>query len=202
MTDPNPEGHQLPRPIAQLSWNRVFVWSGYAVFIWSIAYMIPHLYWALGGTMGLSLLKPSVLELPQWELINWIASAVLTIAGLIGIALIYFGNRKRFKWLLLTITWLGCSVAASHGIYGIIHRLLQTTGVVEVESGPFNVNEHAYVLWDLLLFEPWFLIEGILLAVLGWCSFNKPSERGIWLMLCTLGIIVGIVTGLLGVRFA
>jgi hypothetical protein len=38
--------------------------------------------------------------------------------------------------------------------------------------------------------------------VLGWCSFNKPSERGIWLMLCTLGIIVGIVTGLLGVRFA
>lgn len=201
MNDQNAEGPQWLRPISQLSWNRVFVWSGYAVFIWSIAYMIPHLYWALGGTIGLSILKPSVFELPQWELINWIASAVLSAAGLLGIALIYFWNRKLLRWLLLTITWFGCSAAASHGIYGIIRRLLQTAGVVEVESGPFNVNEHAYVLWDLLLFEPWFLIEGILLAVLGWC-FNKTSERGTWLILCTLGIIVGIVTGLLGVRFA
>jgi len=32
-----------------------------------------------------------------------------------------------------------------------------------LESGPFNPIEHAYVLWDLILFEPWFIIEGILL---------------------------------------
>ncbi len=176
--------------------------AGYAVFIWSIVYMFPHLYWALGGTLGLSILKPSISEIPQWELINWIASAILTAAGLLGIVLIYFWNSKLLKGLLLTITWAGCSVAASHGIYGIIHRLLQIAGIIEVESGPFNVGEHAYVLWDLLLFEPWFLIEGILFAVLGWCSFKKPTNRAIWLILCTLGVIIGIVTGLLGVRFA
>ncbi|EKN66998.1 hypothetical protein BABA_13957 [Neobacillus bataviensis LMG 21833] len=202
MSNKNAGGPQLIRLESQLSRSRELVWSGYAVFIWSIAYMIPHLYWALGGTIGMSILKPSVLELPQWELINWLASAFLTVAGFLGIALIYFGNSKPLKWLLLTITLAGSSVAASHGIYGIIYRLLQIAGVVNLESGLFNVNEHAFVLWDLLLFEPWFLIEGILLAVLGWCSFNKSSERRIWLILCTFGIIIGLVTGLIGVRFA
>ncbi|HEX7066303.1 MAG TPA: DUF3995 domain-containing protein, partial [Bacillales bacterium] len=170
----------------KLSRPRYLIWSGYAVFIWSIAYMLPHLYWALGGTVGMSFLKPSVSELSQWELINWFASAILTPAGLLGIALIYYWNTKPLKWLLLTIAWAGSSVAASHGIYGIIDRFLQITGVIELKSGSFNMNQHAYVFWDLLFFEPWFFIEGILLAGLGWCSLNKSSHRRIWLGLCTL----------------
>ncbi|KAB2331133.1 DUF3995 domain-containing protein [Cytobacillus depressus] len=202
MTNTKANDPKLLNPQLQQSRTRSLVWSGYAVFIWSIVYMIPHLYWALGGTAGLTILKPSILALPQWELVNWVASVILTLAGLLGIALIYFWNRKPLKWLLLTIALAGSSVAASHGIYGIVYRLLQITGVIGVELDPFNVNEHAYVLWDLLLFEPWFLIEGILLVVLGWYSFNKPNNRRIWFMLCTLGIIIGIVTGLLGVRFA
>lgn len=173
---------------------RYLKWAGYAVFVWSIGYMVPHLYWALGGMIGMSIIKPSVYELPQWELINWIASAILTLPGLMGIALICFWSRKPLKWILLTIAWAGCSVAASHGIYGIIDRLLQIAGIAGLESGPFNVSEHFYVLWDLLLFEPWFFIEGVLLAALGWCSFNKSSAGRIWLVFCTLGVIIGLIT--------
>lgn len=76
------------------------------------------------------------------------------------------------------------------------------TGVVGLESETFNISEHAYVLWDLLLFEPWFIIEGLLLGVVGWHYHTKPSNKQIWLILCTIGIITGLVTGLLGVRFA
>lgn len=73
-------------------------------------------------------------------------------------------------------------------------------GVVELESGPFNPIEHAYVLWDLILFEPWFTIEGILLAIVGWCYLNRARNRRIWLLLCVIGTIIGLITGLLGVR--
>jgi hypothetical protein len=186
---------QQPRP-------QGLAWSGYAVFIWSIAYMLPHLYWALGGTFGLSLLKPSVLELPQWEMINWVASVFLTAAGFLGIAFIYLRKRGFLSWFLLFIALTGCSLATSHGVYGIINRILQIAGVAELESGPFNVNEHAYVVWDLILFEPWFMIEGILLGLSGWYYLDKLSHRRIWMMLCTVGIITGLITGLLGVRFA
>lgn len=193
---------RLIRPHPPSARPRKLMWTGYAVFIWSIGYMLPHLYWALGGTGGQALLRPSILELPQWELINWVASAFLTAAGCVGLALIYLRKRGFLGWSLLAIALAGCSVAASHGIYGIVNRILQIAGVAALESAPFNMGEHAYVVWDLLLFEPWFLIEGILFGLVGWYALAQPRQRQIWLMLCVVGVIIGLVTGLLGVRFA
>jgi len=174
----------------------------YAVFLWSVAYMLPHLYWALGGTIGLSMLKPSVLALPEWKMINWVASVSLTAAGFLGLAFMYHRKRGFLSWLLLAIAWAGCSLSTSHGIYGIIDRILQIAGVAELESGPFNLDEHAYVLWDLLLFEPWFTIEGLLLGTVGWWYLDTPHDRRRWLIACMIGILIGLLTGLLGVRFA
>lgn len=192
----------LPGSQPERSRRPALVWSGYAVFIWSIAYMLPHLYWALGGAAGLSLLKSSVLALPQWELINWVASVFLTAAGFLGLAFIYLRKRNFLSWLLLAIALAGCALATSHGIYGVVNRILQIAGVAELESGPFDMDQHAYVVWDLILFEPWFVIEGILLGSAGWFYLDKPRDRRLWLAGCTLGIIVGLITGLLGVRFA
>lgn len=83
---------KLSSPQRQLPQSRYLVWSGYAVFVWSIAYMLPHLYWALGGRLGLSMLKPSILELPQWEMINWVASVFLTATGSLVLPLFISGN--------------------------------------------------------------------------------------------------------------
>lgn len=182
--------------------SRSLTWAGYAVFIWSIAYMLPHLYWALDGKGGLSLLRPEIAASPEWEMINWVASGILTAAGFLGIIMVYLEKRKWLSWSLLAVIVAGCAVATSHGIYGIGYRALQIMGVIETDSGPFDMEQHAYVLWDLLLFEPWFAIEGILLGVLGWCFMNKPRGKRIWLTLCTVGVLVGLITGLIGVRFA
>lgn len=188
-----------PRLFDTPSRTRCLVWSGYAVFIWSLGYMLLHLYWALGGTIGFSLLVPNAPELPQWKLANWVASVILTIAALLGIAFVYIRRSSLLSWLLLGIALAGCAVAASHGIYGIVYRTLQLAGVIDVESSPFGVTS---LWWDLLLFEPWFTIEGILLAIVGWCYLENPRRRRIWLMLCVLGTFIGILTGLLDVRFA
>jgi hypothetical protein len=186
----------------QLRRREPLIWAGYALFTWSMAYMLPHLYWALGGTIGLSQLKPSVLALPQWRLINWVAAVMLTAAGMLGVVFTRLRSRSFLSWLLLSIALAGCAVATSHGIYGIIYRILQIAGAIELESGPFNNEEHAYVLWDLMLFEPWFTIEGILLGILGWHYLNRPRYQRIWLILCITGTIAGMISGWLGVRVA
>jgi hypothetical protein len=33
------------------------------------------------------------------------------------------------------------------------------------------------VLWDLMLFEPWFMVEGILLGIVGWHYLDRPRNR-------------------------
>lgn len=178
--------------------SRCLVWSGYAILIWSVAYGLLHLLWAAG--IGLSMLKPSALEISQFKVANVVTAVLLTAVGFLGLAFIHLRRRRFLSWLLLAIAWAGCSLSTSHGIYGIIHRILQMTGVVELESGPFNPVEHAYVLWDLIVFEPWFTIEGILLAIVGWCYLRRARNRRIWLLLCVVGTIIGLITGLLGVR--
>ncbi|UVI33495.1 DUF3995 domain-containing protein [Paenibacillus spongiae] len=182
--------------------TKSLVWSGYAVFIWSIVYMLPHLYWALGGTIGESLLKPDIVQHIHFDLINGIASVFLTVAGIIGLAFIYWSKGRFSSYLWLFIAWAGCSLAASHGIYGIVYRILQISGVVGLESGSIDIHEDAFVLWDLVLFEPWFLIEGILFGLLGYCFLKNARSRKFWLAACMIGIIVGLVSGIMGVRFA
>jgi hypothetical protein len=202
MSDKKAHDPTLATAQGQLRQPQSLIWSGYAVFIWSIAYMLPHLYWALGGTVGLSLLRPSISTLPEWQAINWVASVFLTAAGLLGVVLAHLKTRGLLRWLLLAITLAGCAVATSHGIYGIIYRILQIVGVIDLESGPFLYEEHAFVLWDLVLFEPWFLVEGILLGILGWHVPISPRARRIWLVLCITGTLAGMISGWLGVRFA
>lgn len=175
---------------------------GYALFIWSIAYMLPHLYWAFGGKMGLSLLKPNLAESPQWEIINLVASIFLTVAGFLGILLIYYKKQGFIKWILLGVTLTGCSLATSHGIYGIIYRMLQIFGFIGSDLGIFDIHNHSFILWDLILFEPWFLIEGILLGLVGWYYLNRSNSKKVWLLLCIVGTLIGLITGLFGVRFA
>jgi hypothetical protein len=127
---------------------------------------------------------------------------MLTAAGFIGLAFVYLRKRPPISWLLLAAALLGCSLATAHGIYGIVNRALQVTGALEVESAPFDVDQHQYVLWDLVLFEPWFTIAGLLFANVGWQYIDGPRNKRLWLVLCTLGIFVGLSTALLGVRFA
>ncbi|WP_018759659.1 DUF3995 domain-containing protein [Paenibacillus terrigena] len=186
----------------QQSKTKSLVWSGYVVFIWSISYMLPHLYWALGGKRGGGILKPNIVHSLHFEFINWIATVFLTVVGLIGLAFIYWNKGRVSSYMLLFISWAGCSLSASHGIFGIVYRILQISGGVGLESGSFHIHEDAYVLWDLMLFEPWFLIEGILLGIVGLCFLKEGGSRKIWLAACIFGVIFGLITGIMGVRFA
>jgi hypothetical protein len=178
--------------------SRCLMWSGYAILIWSAANGLLHFLWALG--IGVSMLKPSALEIPQFKVANLAVAILLTAVGFLGLAFIHLRGRNYLSWWLLAVSLVGCSLSTSHGVYGVVNRILQIAGVVELESGPFGPIEHAYVLWDLFLIEPWFTIEGILFAIAGWCYLDSARSKRIWLLLCAVGVIVGLITGLVGIR--
>ncbi len=178
--------------------NLVLVASAIAVTVWSVAYLVPHLYWAIGGTHGLSAVKPSARALPEWRAINWAASGVLALPAMLAVALVRARSRALKAGLLL-VCLAGSSIAAAHGLYGIVYRALIVSGTIDVDGEPFDASRHGWVIWDLAVFEPWFLIEGLLLAALG-AAVTPTCFRRRWIIACAAGIGFATLTGLLGLR--
>jgi hypothetical protein len=177
-------------------------WAGYAACAWSLIYMVPHLYWAAGGTELISVVRTAAPQEPEWQLINGVASAMLTGAAVIAFILACGTHRRLLHGSLLAIAWAGCVLSVAHGIYGIADRTLIVAGVRQIDGQSFAVDQHGWVLWDLLVFEPWFLIEGVLFGLAGWVSLMRSRDRRRWVWLSGLGVVAALAAALLQVRVA
>ncbi len=171
-----------------------------ALCTWSLLYVLPHLYWALGGESLLFTVKESAAAMEDWRRINWAASVVLTGAALLGPALIWSAARPRLRSTVLGACLVGAAVAGSHGAFGIVYRALGVAGVTDVDGAAFDVSEHEWALWDLFVFEPWFLIEGVLFTAAGAAALASARARRRWTVACVAAVGVATLTGLLGLR--
>lgn len=175
-------------------------WAAYAACAWCAAYVLPHLYLALGGTAILPTFNPAVAGVPQLRQINWIASLVLAAAAVLPLAFVQPWGRRIPRWMLLSAAWLGCVVPAAHGLYGIVDRANIIAGLTPLDARAFTLPQDSWVLWDLLVYEPWFLIAGILFGLSGWYFPSTPRDRRVWTAFCTLGALAMLGTALLHVK--
>jgi hypothetical protein len=162
--------------------------------------VLPHLYWALGGNALLFTVKRSAAEMDDWRAINWAASVVLMGAALIGPALIWFTARPRLRGVTLAACAAGAAIAGSHGAFGIIYRALNVAGVTEIDGATFDSSNHGWALWDLAVFEPWFLVEGILFVAAGAATFTTHRSRRWWIAGCLAATGIATMAGLAGLR--
>jgi len=167
--------------------------AGYAVALWSLLYLVPHLVWALGSKAGLAAFHPSVASLPYLQTINWIASAILAVPVVLGLALRRRASSSAWQRVNLAIAWFGSCVATAHGLVGIGMR------IDTLSDWPSQVPA-GWLYWDLLVFEPWFLIEGLLLAVAGGLLLPDRRQRARWACACAAGTAVAITLALLRVK--
>ncbi len=179
--------------------DRLWVFAP-ALSVWSVLYVLPHVYWAVGGDFGFSTLKPSATAQEGWQAINALASVILLLPVAIGLALPRARSHRLARALLLTACLGGASIAMSHGVYGIVYRVLNIVGVVDIDGQRFTTAQHPWVLWDLFVFEPWFLIEGGLFAGAGWASMSGAESGRRWLLGCLVGISLAMASGVLGLR--
>ncbi|MDT9598490.1 DUF3995 domain-containing protein [Sphingosinicella rhizophila] len=169
--------------------------TGYALAIWSFAYALPHLYWALGGRMGMIAIHPAAPDLPQWRQINWVATIGFSALSLLGLAFRPLANGRIGRPIILLIALIGCSLAVSHAFYGIGSRTLTV-----IRAFARSQDVPVFVLVDLLIFEPWFLIQGMLLGLCGWFSLASTKGRRRWLAACAGATLVALAAALLNLR--
>jgi uncharacterized protein DUF3995 len=153
-------------------------WAGYAAFAWTLVFIVFHVYWYLGGHLGIGDAPNALPGMPS-SVGGWIVQIVelaMFVAGLVvPVALVRRWERIGPRWMLLSLTWLGSAVLAVRGGAGIVDDLLRMTHILPngltgltYEQALGQAHPSAYTLWSLASIDVYFLIGGILFGVAAW----------------------------------
>ena len=155
MSQPTLAGTLRGRPLA---------WAGYAAFIWAAGYAVAvRSYQGLGGTVGLA----GTFEDPAaMRRASLLAGAGILLVGLGALALVRPWGLRVPRRLLIVPALAGSAYAMAHALTAYVTKPLHALGVVELRfDGWAKRDERAQFLWDLLVYEPWFLGLGILVTL-------------------------------------
>jgi hypothetical protein len=123
-------------------------WAGYAACAWALAFSGISFYWAAGGTSGGEAIGPAITKLahdPAFTAILWSTGALKLVGGVLALALVQPWGRRLPRRLLLAAAW---------------------GGGIPIPSG----LGHTAALWHVLLWDPWWLLGGILFVLAAWHS--------------------------------
>ncbi len=94
-------------------------------------------------------------------------------------------------------------VCVSHGLFGMVTKGLYVGGLHGAVSYPVGhwtvAQKNTAAARDLMVFEPWFLLEGVLLALAGHHLLRTATARRRW----TAALLAAVaVTGVSGVALS
>jgi hypothetical protein len=163
----------------------------YLAALAAVAGIPVHLYWALGGTWGYPG-GSATAGLPGLRAVNLVVSALLAGGAVYLYGLTRPWARRPPIRLVLAPVWAAAVICVSHGLFGIATKGLYLAGLKTAVSWPEHGltagQKNLAALHDLTIFEPWFLILGLLLALAGrW--FAEPAVSRRW----TLSLVAAIV---------
>lgn len=165
------------RPFRPLSTERGrWRWTGYATFVVGMLYALWSAYWAAGGSAGLDELGGKLAELarqrdPMLIRVVWVTVVLKIVGATLGLALVQPWGRRLPRWLLLSGSWGATAVLVLYGALLVAVQLVVLLGGLQpdapVDRKPFY--------WHLFLWDPWFLLWGLLLGAATW-AFVRPSD--------------------------
>jgi hypothetical protein len=168
---PGSEPPARPRPLAR--------WIAYTAAGVGFAFAVPNLYWGLGGTRGLATLGGEIERRAREgdEVIlalNWVSVVLKVLGGLLALALVERWGRRLPRRGIRAAAWIGAGVLVVYGAAQTTAVLMAFLGIVEPEDHPGD----SVLRWRLFVWEPWFLVWGLLLAVATWLSSPRQRTTG------------------------
>lgn len=162
----DPQGREAPQGRATPGrWGR-------AACAWAVTFAVPHFYWALGGSWGLAVSAgPLAEERPGWFVAVglWGVGVLCLVGGALGWLLARPRPAGPAGRVLAVLGWCACAVLFLRGI--AVELLLTGATGQEVDVSP----EQRW--WTLLLWNPWFLLGGLVfgLAARGFSTRRSPN---------------------------
>ena len=141
--------------------------AAYLACAWAFLFAAMSFYWALGGTVGLESLgtfaDSAQSDSPSFIVFVWITALLKVFAGLFALALIRPWGRFVPHWMRLA-TWPAGILLALYGAALLIQHGLMAVGVIDIPAGLGRTA----LPWHLLVWDPFWLLGGILFALAGW----------------------------------
>lgn len=141
-------------------------WAAYGVCGWAFIFGAWHLYWALGGRLGLlTSTGGNVDELAAHRdqafvaLGLWGVVVLCLVLGLIALAMARPWGRVFPRWALLVLAWAACAVMLLRGVVYLAVSGLAVAGVIPTADPSWHV-------WNLALFSPFFVVGGVLVGAM------------------------------------
>ncbi|QBD75541.1 DUF3995 domain-containing protein [Ktedonosporobacter rubrisoli] len=113
--------------------------------------------------------------------IIWVLACgvICAVGAVIALALIQAWGRIIPRWLLLVPSWLGGMILLVHTLYGGCIQVLAMNGVISwqqvqilagapVDQAPTMQQGVHMTIQNLLIWDPWFTLGGLLFCLLAW----------------------------------
>jgi len=159
-------------PPKQRGPERDHSWAAYAACAWALAFAVPTFYWAAGGAVGTETIAADVDELglsDPWVLAG--TGVVKVLGGVVALALVRSWGGAIPRRLLLGAAWSAAALLIVYAIANFVDHGLMEAGVRNI---PEALGSDA-VRWHLLLWDPWWLLGGVLFAVAAWQYRFAPA---------------------------
>jgi hypothetical protein len=154
-------------------------WAGYAAATWAFLFAATSFYWALGGRLGVETIGPGITGPvlagdPTILAVVWITGALKVMAGVVALALVQPWGRRIPRWALLLAGW---GASALFLVYGAANLIQDALVVAEAIPTPAGLGAVA-ARWHLFLWDPWWLLGGVLFALSSRSYWMYGHERG------------------------
>ncbi|WP_161605619.1 DUF3995 domain-containing protein [Natrialba asiatica] len=150
----------MPASPSSTGHSSAAVWPGYAAGAWALLFTLPHVYWALGGTLGLAGRSMTGTLL----LVNLVAIPLLFLAAGVALGTVTLWGRIIPRWMLLSAVWGVSLILGARGIGGLVQRGL---------SGGHDGSQSLLSL----IADPWFVLGGVLFGMAAATYSRKSSVR-------------------------
>ena len=153
--------------------TRLAEWAAYATCGWAFLFAALSFFWAAGGRTGLQPLEQAAASSGRvWIAINLSAGVLKALAGLMAVALVRSRGQRMYRKLLFVAVWvLGVGMCLYGGL-GLVSDVLHVTGVI---NDPTN---REWFFWYLVLWDPWWVLGGILFVATTWFARQRDVEDG------------------------
>jgi len=159
---------------------RSLAWAGYAAFVWAVLFAALSFYWAAGAAAGVDMNAPAITRPvlardPGWIAILWATGGLKVIAGLLALALVRQWGRVLPRRLLLAAGWSAFAIMALYeGAASLVQHALMVAGAIATPAGLGETSAR----WHLFLWDPWWLLGGVLFGLAAWHCQRRPQAGG------------------------